>query len=131
MYLDRISHWVRFHGYLYRHFTFKFVSEQQYAVFTERERLEMLEETKQMPSKKADSDGLDSVSRVSVATPHSRSQCSDAVSYRSSVSQTTTQTTQSTRDKLALVEAELAAERAKRVDAEAKIKALIAKKSKE
>ena len=82
-------------------------------------RADMLEETKQMPgtssSKRADPDGLDSVSNVSVATPNSRSQCSDAVSYRSHISQTTTQ---STRDKLAAIQVELDAERAKRIEAE-------------
>ena len=88
---------------------------------------EMLEETKQAPArgKHGDIDDLDSVSKVSVATPHSRQSQADSVSFVSHLSKTTTQ---STRDKLEQIQAELDMERAKRIDAEAKIKALIAKR---
>ena len=80
-----------------------------------------IEETKQLqvPSSKAehqnDSDGLDSVSKVSVNTPHTMSRRSDEISYMSMNSKTTTQ---STKIKLLEIQAQLEAERAKRMEAE-------------
>ena len=91
-----------------------------------------MEETKQMPdavsrasrARGGDSDGLDSVSKVSVTTPNTMSMRSDEVSYVSMNSKTTTQ---STRNKLLEIQAALDAERARRQEAEKKIMQLTGK----
>ena len=82
-----------------------------------------MEETKQFQDGASragrDSDGLDSVSKVSVTTPHSHiSRRSDEVSYVSAVTKTTSM---STKNKLEEVQAQLDAERKKRLEAEAKM----------
>lgn len=94
-----------------------------------------MEETKQMQqdaysnskaskARGIDSDGLDSVSKVSVTTPHTMSVRTDEVSYVSMNSKTTTQ---STRIKLLEVQAQLDAERARRQEAERKIREITGK----